>query len=104
MRLFPTAILTLVISICAFGQTYTINTFAGGPPPLSIQGTAASLHYPHNVAVDSIGNLFFAAQYGVVLRMNATGVLARVGGNGTPGFSGDNGPALAAQLGAGGVE
>ena len=30
MRLFSAAILTLVISCCAFGQTYTIKTFAGG--------------------------------------------------------------------------
>ena len=43
MRLFFAAILTLVISSCAFGQTYTIHTFAGGGLPVNIPGTSASL-------------------------------------------------------------
>jgi len=36
MRLLPAVLLTLVMSWSAFGQTYTISTFAGGglPAPL----------------------------------------------------------------------
>src|ERR1035441_4437092 len=98
MRLLSAAILTLVISCCAFGQTYTINTFAGGGLPVNIPGTYASLS-PGPAAMDGARNLFFAAQNHIVLRLDATtGVLTLVAGNGTPGFSGDNGPATSAQL------
>ncbi|MEK7755192.1 MAG: hypothetical protein AAB654_24925, partial [Acidobacteriota bacterium] len=99
MRLFSAAILTLVISCCAFGQTYTIKTFAGTGLPVKIAGTSASLHSPDSVAVDGAGNLFFADRRHVVLRLETTtGVLTMAAGNGTAGFSGDNGPATSAQL------
>ena len=42
--------------------------------------------------------MFFVDQ-NTVLRLDATtGILTLVAGNGTPGFSGDNGPATSAQL------
>jgi hypothetical protein len=88
----------LAISCCAFGQVYTINTFAGGGLPANIAGTSASLLPPGSVAADGAGNLFLADEY-VVLRWDATsGVLTLVAGNGTRGYSGDNGPAASAQL------
>jgi hypothetical protein len=55
MRPFAAAILTLVVSCCAVGQTYTIQTFAGGGLPVNIPGTSASLDYPSSVAVDGAG-------------------------------------------------
>jgi uncharacterized protein (TIGR03437 family) len=100
MRLFSAAILSFAVSCCAFGQTYTINTFAGGGLGVNIPGTSASLSYPVCVAVDGAGNLFLGDQANnVVLRLDArTGILTLVAGNGTQGFSGDNGPATSAQL------
>jgi uncharacterized protein (TIGR03437 family) len=99
VRLFPAAILALAISCCAFGQTYTIQTFAGGGLPVNIPGTSASLRYPYFAAVDGAGNLFFADGHNIVLRLDVTtGVLTLVAGTGTPGYSGDNGPATSAQL------
>ena len=41
MRLLPAAILTVVISCCADGQTYTIQTVAGGVLPENMPGTSA---------------------------------------------------------------
>jgi uncharacterized protein (TIGR03437 family) len=97
MRLLPAALLTLAVSSIASGQTYTISTFAGGALPVSISGTSASLS-PGYVAADPAGNLFFVDR-NTVLRLDATtGILTRVAGNGTTGFSGDNGPATSAQL------
>ena len=85
----------------ALGQTYTISTIAGsGLPILNIPGTQASLGFVQAVAADSAGNVFIAEEnYPVVLRLDhITGILSLVAGNGTSGFSGDNGPATSAQL------
>ena len=99
MRPSSAAILALVISGCAFGQTSTIKTFAGGGLPVNVAGTSASLRSPSSVAVDGAGNLFFTDERHVVLRLDATtGVLTLAAGNGTAGFSGDKGPATSAQL------
>jgi trimeric autotransporter adhesin len=96
MRLLP-VLLRLALSPIAFSQTYTISTFAGGALPVNIPGTSASLS-PASVASDRAGNLFFVDR-NTVLRLDATtGMLTRVAGNGTTGFSGDNGPATNAQL------
>ena len=81
-------------------QTYTISTFAGGGLPQNISGPSASLGEVNGVAVDATGNVFMTlGDYNVVMRMDArTGVLTQLAGNGTPGYSGDNGSATAAQL------
>ncbi len=51
------------------------------------------------MAVDAVGDVFFADFYSDIVRVDAvTGQLTVVAGNGTPGFSGDNGLATNAQL------
>jgi uncharacterized protein (TIGR03437 family) len=66
---------------------------------VNIPGTSASLSSLNNVAVDGAGNVLFTDRHHAVLRLDAkTGVLTLVAGNGTPGYSGDNGPATSAQL------
>jgi hypothetical protein len=98
MRLLPAVLLASVLSWSAWGQTYTISTFAGGALPVNIPGTSASLGPVGNIAADRPGNVFLACQ-NTILRLDATtGVLTLVAGNGTAGFSGDNGPAANAQL------
>jgi trimeric autotransporter adhesin len=60
----------------------------------------ASMKYPDGLCIDKNGNLF-VAEYGAhtVRKINlATGIITTVAGNGTEGFSGDNGPAVNAQL------
>ena len=99
MHLLRCSLLSLTVSCGVFGQSYTIKTFAGGGLPVNIPGTAASIGNVSAVAVDSAGNTFFVSSaYNGVLRLNAAGVLTLVAGNGTPGFSGDGGPATSAQL------
>jgi trimeric autotransporter adhesin len=99
MRSLLPLLLSSLISCAAFGQTYTISTFAGGGlPALNIPGTSAGLSLSPPIAVDPAGNLFFVDQ-NIVVRLDArTGILTAVAGNGTLGFSGDNGPAASAQL------
>jgi hypothetical protein len=100
MRTRPILFLTTILCCSAWGQTYTISTFAGGALPVNIPGASANVGYnaPRYMAADPAGDLFFVYQ-NTVLRMDATtGVLTLVAGNGTTGFSGDNGPATSAQL------
>ncbi len=70
--------------------------YAGNNGP----ATAAELNLPNGVAVDSAGDLFIADSGNSVIRevVKATGDIITVAGNGTPGYSGDNGPATAAKL------
>ena len=49
------------------------------------------------VTTDPRGNVYFSAPH-VVFELTTDGALLRVAGNGTPGFSGDGGPAVLAQL------
>jgi uncharacterized protein (TIGR03437 family) len=95
MLLFVTFELALARSGC--GQDYTIQTIAGGG--WDIPGVSANLGSLQGVAVDRAGNLFMAlSAYSVVVRMDTTGQLSLVAGNGTLGSGGDGGPATLAQL------
>src|SRR5205823_1717066 len=62
--------------------------------------TVAELDSPRGIAIDSAGDLFIADLYNNVIRevVQATGDIITVAGNGTAGYSGDNGPATAAEL------
>ncbi|HEX5431705.1 MAG TPA: IPT/TIG domain-containing protein [Bryobacteraceae bacterium] len=59
----------------------------------------ARLHTPLGIAVDAAGNLYIADSGNQVIRkVDPSGVITTIAGNGTPGFSGDNGPATQASL------
>ena len=79
-----------------------ITTVAGyGTPGFSGDGgpaTSAQLAHPYDVSVDSAGNLYIADYDNQRIRKVSNGVITTVAGNGTAGFSGDNGPATSAQL------
>ncbi len=62
--------------------------------------TSATFDRPADVVVDPAGNVYFAVETAEqVLRIDATTqILTSVAGNGTEGYSGDNGPATAASL------
>lgn len=63
------------------------------------QSAAISLQLPSALAYDAQGNLYIAERGAHVIRKLAIdGTLTIVAGTGTQGFSGDNGPATAAQL------
>jgi uncharacterized protein (TIGR03437 family) len=97
LRLLSAVLLALVASWTAFGQSYTISTIAGGLP-VNVPGISASLYSPAGVAVDKAGNVLFTSGNCVFRLDAATGVLTAVAGNGTPGFGGDDGLAVNAEL------
>jgi len=78
-----------------------ITTVAGnGNPGLGGDNgpaTSAQLDLPFGLAVDAAGNLYIAEQ-GARVRKVSNGVINTIAGNGTPGFSGDGGPATNAEL------
>jgi uncharacterized protein (TIGR03437 family) len=81
-----------------------IATVVGGGTSIGDNGPATSAQFvPTGLAVDSAGNLYIADGYANRIRKVSNGVITTVAGNGTVGFSGDNGPATSAQIGPEGV-
>jgi uncharacterized protein (TIGR03437 family) len=80
-----------------------ITTVAGGPTPgFSGDGgpaTSAGLLLPGGVAVDSNGNLYIAdIGNNRIRKVNASGIINTVAGNGSKGYSGDGGAATSAMF------
>ena len=80
-----------------------ITTVAGnGSSEFSGDGgpaTSASLTNPFGVALDGTGNLFIADEGSNRIRkVDTSGIITTVAGNGSSGFSGDGGPAISASL------
>ncbi|OWK45193.1 hypothetical protein [Fimbriiglobus ruber] len=78
--------------------TGIINTIAGGGTTNGGPATAAALTNATGTAVDAAGNFYFADSDRIWKVDPATGIITAVSGSGTPGFSGDGGPATAAQV------
>ena len=88
----------LFFSPLAHTQQYVISTLAGGaPPPTPIAANQASIGDPPRVAVDGGGNLYFGSSHSL-FKVDASGALTRIAGNGKAGYAGDGGSAVAAQL------
>lgn len=80
-----------------------ITTFAGtGTGGYSGDGgpaSAAQLNNPYRLFIDSAGNKYITdCGNSCIRKIDVGGIITTVAGNGTMGFSGDNGPATAAQL------
>jgi hypothetical protein len=80
-----------------------INTIAGtGVAGFSGDGGPAALakiHHPTGIVVDGAGNVYFSDYHNYRIRkIDLSGIITTVAGSGTPGFSGDGGPALLANM------
>jgi trimeric autotransporter adhesin len=65
----------------------------GGP------ATAAELDQPCSITFDAYGNMYIADEGNSVIRMiDSAGIITTIAGNGTQGYSGDGGPATAAEM------
>jgi len=81
--------------------TGVITTYAGNGMRYSsgdgLPATAASF-VPENVCSDAFGNIYILDSASIVRKINASGIITAYAGNGTLGFTGDNGPATAAEM------
>ena len=80
-----------------------VITTAAGSGNLGFSGdngpaTSAEMNDPFGVAVDLAGNIYIADTYNYRIRKVSQGVITTAAGNGTYNFSGDNLPAVSAQL------
>ncbi len=99
LRSLAKALISLAIGASVFGQTYTIQTIAGGAFPLDGPARSAVFGLIGGLAVDSSGNLYIALHSShMVVKVDASGNMTRVAGSGVYGFSGDGGPATSARL------
>jgi NHL repeat len=85
-------------------HTGVITTVAGnGAPGYSGDGgaaTRASLNQPYALQIDTAGDIYIVDRLNAAVRKvtAATGIITTVAGTGTPGYSGDGGPGIRAQL------
>jgi len=106
---FASLCIVVATALCApqvsLGQ-YSINSIAGGGPN-NLPALQASIGYPESIAFDSAGNAYIAesSDSSQILKVSAAaagtvpaGTVTIVAGNGTPGYSGDGGPATSAAL------
>ena len=81
--------------IAAFAGTTTAGYAGDGGV-----ATSARLTEPHGIAVDSAGNVYIAASGNFRIRkVDLSGIITTIAGTGVAGYSGDGGPAAAAQIG-----
>ena len=84
----------------------TIHTFAGGIISGGYSGdggtaAAARLDNPASVAIDGSGNVYIAdLGNNRIRKVNTSGIICTIAGNGVAGFSGDGGAATAAEMDA----
>ena len=87
-----------VLPALCHAQGYLITTVAGGGVPFTpAPATSVPLGLTASVAVGAHGNVYFVAS-NFVFKMGAAGVLTRVAGTSSWGYSGDGGLAIDAQL------
>jgi uncharacterized protein (TIGR03437 family) len=85
-----------VITTIAGNGAMTAVPLSGDNGP----ATSAPLDQPESIAVDTASDLYIADNFGASIRKVSRGIITTVAGFGMAGFSGDNGPAVSAKMGA----
>lgn len=97
MRPIKLFILFFLLPVVLRGQV--ITTVAGTSYAENIPAVSAQLVTMGWIAFDTAGSFYFGQyQTSKVRKVSSSGIISTVAGNGSSGFSGDGGPAIAAQL------
>jgi sugar lactone lactonase YvrE len=95
----PTVSVPAFSTLAPGGITTVAGNGTAGYSGDNDSATNAELSSPTGVAVDSSGNIYIADQQNNRIRkIDPSGVITTVAGNGTAGYSGDGGPATSAEL------
>ncbi len=101
MKKLSLLISATLLAYSSFGQIITtiagnhIAGYSGDGGP----ATAARLDGPAHIAIDNHGNILFSEfNNNVIRKIDAAGIISTIAGTGTPGYSGDGGPATSAYL------
>lgn len=105
MRNVGLTIVALVTLFWGMAASQTISTVAGGAPypGAAYAPTTTSIGFPTAVVADGAGNVYVASipvdgATSAILKISTTGAMTVYAGTGDTGYSGDGGPATAAQL------
>src|SRR5437016_373901 len=117
MQRFDLSLFRLILTICLLlaansalsgqpiGLRYVgceLNTCADFPgdawPTTAVSATSVSIGNPTGLAVDTAGNIYIAGP-SIIFKVDPSGMLTRVAGNGHNGDAGDGGPASDALFG-----
>jgi uncharacterized repeat protein (TIGR01451 family) len=77
---------------------YIISRVAGQAPAGSVQTSALPIFNPGSIGADGSGNLYIGSNQRVVYKIAPSGLATIIAGNGTDGYSGDNGPGPSAMI------
>ena len=98
--IFTYIIFFALMGWCDNSYAQVITTFAGGGSslPTSVPATSALLQRVVGSTFDKFGNFYFINGYigASICKVDVSGTIYTIAGNGTAGYSGDNGPATAA--------
>ncbi len=101
-------LLYIFVALCALCipnvNAQNIDTYAGtGAAGFSGDGgpaTAAKINGPYAVTADLTGNVYFGDHGNFRLRkINSSGIISTIAGNGSSGYTGDGGPSVSAKVG-----
>ena len=91
------ALVWVVMTGQSLGQH--ISTVVGAGTADNVPAISTGLWWPVQPFVDTSGNIYFSDHLNHrVRKVDPSGIITTVAGNGTAGFSGDGGPATSAQL------
>jgi RHS repeat-associated protein len=86
---------TLGTSVTSIAGLRGLHTSSGDGGP----ATQATMNYPHGLVVTPEGVAYVSDEQGHSIRkIDTSGIITTIAGNGSPGFAGDGGPAVNAQL------
>ncbi len=80
-------------------REYVVSTIAGGVAPVTpVAARNAAIGSISGMTVDSAGNVYLSTDLHCVFKIDPAGILTRFAGTCRPGYTGDGGPAVNAQL------